>query len=187
MSGNPGGANRRGAVGKVAASLVALLLAAAGMASALEPKDFAGQWNLDPSRTENLEKAVDRALEPENFFTRMVARKRILRVARSPRTMNISQVGEGILVTTESHAPPPVVPGGAPVIWMRPKGSPVKIRMEMDGNRLVQVFETDAGNRLQRFSVSADGKQLSVDVEVSSPRLQRKVGYRVAFVRAGGS
>ncbi|MBK9576757.1 MAG: hypothetical protein IPO40_06780 [Fibrobacteres bacterium] len=164
-------------------SLVLLFaLATAGMG--VEPAEFVGRWMLDRGRSDNIEQAVDRALEPENIVTRMMARKRILRAAKAPETMQIALAGDGILVTTETQSPPAVPIGGAPVIWMRPKGTPVKIKMAINTTQMVETFEADYGTRVQRFALSNEGKALSVEVDVASPRLERKITYRVWFSRS---
>ncbi len=161
-----------------------LVFVLAALSVAVEPQDFAGRWVLDRGRSDNLEQAVDRALEMENFVTRMMARKRILKSAKIPETMAIALVGNGVLVTTELQSPPIVPLGGAPIIWMRPKGAPVKMRMTFVMSQLVETFETDFGTRTQYFSLSNDRKSLSVDVEVASARLGRKIAHRVWFTRS---
>ena len=162
----------------------ALLLVLAVTTLAVEPAEYTGRWALDRDRSDDLEKAVDRALEPENLVTRMMARKRILKSAKVPETMEISLVGNGLLVTTETQSPPPVPLGGTSVLWPRPKGAPVKIKLDVTASQLVETFQTDHGTRVQRFSLSKDGKSLSVGVEVASPRLERKISYQVWFSRS---
>ncbi|MBK8802143.1 MAG: hypothetical protein IPN71_08825 [Fibrobacteres bacterium] len=64
---------RKGQDSQDCAVASALLFGPGGHDLAVEPAEYTGRWALDRDRSDDLEKAVDRALEPENLVTRMMA------------------------------------------------------------------------------------------------------------------
>jgi hypothetical protein len=51
------------------------------------------------------------------------------------------------------------------------------------GNKLAQEFKAEDGQRKNEYSVSADGRTLTLEVTVTSPRLAQPVRYRLVYDR----
>jgi hypothetical protein len=61
----------------------------------------------------------------------------------------------------------------------------MQIATEWKDGRLVQTFEAQDGRRINSFSLNPDGRVLTVNVEVTSPRLRNALAYRLVYTRAG--
>lgn len=66
------------------------------------------------------------------------------------------------------------------------RGEQVRTRQFMMGHRLVQTMSTDEGSRRNILSLSADGRRLTVDTLITSPRLPIPIRYRLTYERLGG-
>jgi hypothetical protein len=54
-----------------------------------------------------------------------------------------------------------------------------------EGGRLRQSFVAEDGRRDNHFTVSEDGRRLTLEVTVTSPRLSAPLRYRLNYVRTG--
>ena len=85
---------------------------------------------------------------------------------------------------------------GQPVKWTREDGEVFDLSTEWQGQRLVQTFRAEDGTRTNTYSISADGRVLTMHVVLRSPRLSgrlpgvvnfsvavREVGDDIVFLR----
>ena len=72
-------------------------------------------------------------------------------------------------------------PDGKIVSWKREDGEVFQLSHEFKGDRLVEIFRGEDGNKQESFGVSADGSTLSVDVKVTSPKLPEPLVYRLVY------
>src|SRR5207249_5655488 len=59
---------------------------------------------------------------------------------------------------------------GAPVAWVGPDGGKVNASMQLAGRRLAQTFTSADGRRVNDYTLSPDGRMLTMQVTETSPR-----------------
>jgi hypothetical protein len=78
-----------------------------------------------------------------------------------------------------------VVPAsGAAVKWTREDGETFDVSGKVAGSTLTQTFVAEDGKRVNVYTLSPDGKTLTMNVTVTSPRLPKPLNYKLVYRRA---
>jgi hypothetical protein len=172
--------------------LLAALLPSAVTAQATAAATLRGSWNLNRQESDNLDNAINRAVARMNVVVRQIARPRL----RSTNTAypNIKMSYDQSSVRVEMAGRPTVSSpaNGQPVLWQRQtgetcremKGDCVRVSAEWDGGNLKHTFQAEDGRRVNVYSVSPDGKTLTMNVTITSPRLPQPLTYKLVYNRA---
>jgi hypothetical protein len=128
--------------------------------------------------------AIDRSVASLFFAVRSMARAKIEDRTRIMPTCKF-EFGDGqIRSTVPGHAVAISPESGAPAPY-RVDDDAIVLTQRFDGARIVQVFRADeGGTRKNEFSLSPDGKILSVKATLSSPKLSVPVVYTLTYRRA---
>ncbi len=161
----------------------ALALAAPTAAAGLA--DYSGIWKLDPAKSSDIPKAIDAALAKENFAVRAMARGRLEKANRVPKFVYIAQADDKTTVSFDEKTGPTAPSDGRTIVWTRPDGRQYQLRIALESGVLVQSYKAEHGTRVNRFTLSPDGRILFMDVTVSSPRLESSIVYRLVFRKDG--
>lgn len=153
--------------------------AAAGLA------DYSGTWTLDPAKSADIPKAIDEALAKENFAIRTMARGRLVKANKVPKFVFIAQANGMTTVSFDEKTGPTAPSDGRTIVWTRPDGRRYQLRIALESGVLVQSYKAEHGTRVNRFTLSPDGRILFMDVTVSSPRLESSIVYRLVFRQDG--
>ena len=86
-------------------------------------------------------------------------------------------------ITFDQRRPVESPANGTPVKWTREDGERFDLSTEWEGGRLVQTFKGKEG-RTNTFTISPDGRTLTLGVAVSSPRLPKPLTYKLVYNRA---
>jgi hypothetical protein len=73
---------------------------------------------------------------------------------------------------------------GSAVKWTNEDGEQFDVFARVEDARLVQTFKAEDGQRMNAFSTD-DGQRLTLEVQVTSPRLPKPLTYTVRYRRAG--
>jgi hypothetical protein len=73
---------------------------------------------------------------------------------------------------------------GAAVKWTREDGEVFDVTMRSASGRLTQTFAAEDGSRENVYTVSADGRTLTMNVTLRSPRLSAPLTYKLVYNRA---
>jgi hypothetical protein len=73
---------------------------------------------------------------------------------------------------------------GQPVAWTREDGEKFQLSTSWESGRLVQTFRAEDGSRTNSYSISADGRTLTMHVTLRSPKLSAPLEYNMVFTRA---
>lgn len=169
-------------IGHLLAPLMALGFALSSSAPALAAGGVAGSYSIDLAASDNVEKAIDKAVAPMNFVVKAIARGRLQKV-NQPYHHIVIGTGSKLSVQTDARAPIAAA-SGATIKWTRPEdGEKLDVTMRLAGNRLEEDFVSPDGKRVNVFEPSADGKKLVMAVTVTSPRLPKPLTYRIAYKR----
>lgn len=160
-------------------------IAIAAPAAAVDLADYSGIWRLDPAKSSDIPKAIDAALAKENFAIRAMARGRLEKANKVPKFVYIGQTGDKTTVSFDEKTGPTAPSDGRTIVWTRPDGRQYQLRIALESGVLVQSYKAEHGTRVNRFTLSPDGRILSMDVTVSSPRLESSIVYRLVFRKDG--
>jgi hypothetical protein len=140
---------------------------------------YAGGEQQQKARLAAIEKATDDMF----FITRRVARGRL-----KDRTAIWANVGfsfnEGMIITTMSKLPTATSPESGAAVRYTLDGDKLRLSQKVttDG-RLVQSFANEDGTRTNIYTLSPDGRTLSIAVTVASSQLPAPVSYTLTYVR----
>jgi hypothetical protein len=132
---------------------------------------------------EAIRKAIDAAVAKMNFVTRPIARGRLKKANVPHRRVEIARTEQEISVTFDSYTPVRMPADGRTAKWTRDDGETFEVSASWRGESLVQTFKGEDGQRTNTFSLGPDAGTLTVQVEVTSPRLPAPVQYALAFTR----
>jgi hypothetical protein len=171
-------------LGIVALAFLFLAPASPGQAQSGNPA-MAGSYVFRPSASDNVAEVINVAVARMNFVTRPIARGR-LRRTNQPYQRIVIGFGNGQVSIAVDRRSPIVTPAnGTPVDWAREDGERLKVSTEWANGRLEQTFEAEDGRRINAYSLSPDGRTLTLSVTLTSPRLARPITYKLVYDRAG--
>jgi hypothetical protein len=166
-------------------ALVCLLAAALVPAAAkAQESSMRGTWTLNRQASDDVTAAINRAVQRMNFITRPIARGRLTRTNAPYQRVQVDYNQEHVTLRFDERAPMTTPSNGTPIQWRREDGEMFALSTEWENGRLEQTFKADDGQRVNVFSVSEDGRTLSMEVTVSSPRLPAPVRYKLVYNRA---
>ncbi len=127
---------------------------------------FNGTWRLDPSRSDDPNEVVDRAVRDLSYDERQMVRRLIQRRLKSPDTLAIEQRGSDFTIAS-MHAPQ---------ITFDADG---RSRDEYVGRRLVRVNTSQSGDQLSVSMTGDRGADYSVTFDPVDRGLRLRVTRRV--------
>lgn len=161
---------------------LALALAAALPASA-QQASLKGTWRYDASASDNVAQAINTAVQRMNFVTRPIARGRLTRTNQPYQRVTVDFSSSQVTVTTDGRDPIVSPANGTPIKWTREDKEVLDVSTEWENGVLEQTFKAEDGQRVNRYSVGADGK-MTMEVTITSPRLPRPLVYKLVYNRA---
>ena len=165
-------------------AIAMIILAAAGMAASGESQ-FTGHYTLDAGASDNIQQSIDRTIAPMNVIIRAIARRRLRETNDAYDSVTLDCAGDRISIQFE-HAAPVVVPAtGAVIKWTDEDGETFDVSAKLVGRSIEQVFAASDGVRTNRYTLSADGASLTMNVAVQAPRLPGPLTYKLVFRRSG--
>jgi len=160
-----------------------LMLAAASANVMAEDLRLEGTFvNRAPNEKPILE-AIDKAVAPFNFIARPVARSRLKKSNPMITRAEFARQGAEIVVKLGVQKPVVATPGGETVKWTRDDGEVLDVGFQWEQATLVQSFKAEDGMRYNRYTLSADNTSLTLDVTLTSPRLEKPMTYRLTLTR----
>jgi hypothetical protein len=142
-----------------------------------------GTYILDETDSDNMNQVIEHAVGKLNFLTRDIARERLKKLNPAYREVAITSSPNEISVTVD-HQPPLRAPAkGALVAWVGPDGGKVNVSMQLAGERLAQTFTSTDGRRVNDYTLSPDGRTLTMQVRETSPQLPQGIMYKQVYRR----
>jgi hypothetical protein len=166
------------------AALLALALVAPAPGSAQGAASLNGTFTYNASASDNINAAIDAAVRDMNFALRPIARGRLRKTNQPYQRLQISHTPQQVSVVTDTRRPIVSPANGTPVDWTREDGEKLKVSTVWQGSTLEQTFKAEDGQRVNDYSVSSDGRTLTMRVTVTSPRLKKPLTYKLVYNRA---
>jgi hypothetical protein len=167
------------------ALLAFLALPGAVQAQTTEGPSLEGTFVYDASASDKVEGAINAAITSMNFALRPIARGRLKRTNRPYQKVVIRYTPAQVSITMDGRAPIHTPANGTPVDWTRPEdGEKLKVSTEWENGRIEQTFQAEDGKRVNTYSISPDGRVMSILVTITSPRLPKPLTYTLRYRRA---
>src|SRR5262245_23247062 len=151
--------------------------------AAAQKSGLDGTYILDETDSDNINEVIEDAVGKLNFLTRDIARGRLKKLNPAYRQVAITSSPSEISVTVDNRPPLRTPANGAPGTWIGPDGRKVNASMELAGRRLEQTFKSADGRRVNDYTLSPDGRTLTMQVTETSPRLSQTITYKQAYRR----
>ncbi|HEX8209155.1 MAG TPA: hypothetical protein VF584_03130 [Longimicrobium sp.] len=172
--------------------LLVLLAALLPSAVTAQAATLRGNWNINRQQSDNLESAINRAVARMNLVVRQIARPRLRSTNTAYPSITMSYDQSSVRVEMAGRPTVSSPANGQPVLWQRQtggtcremKGDCVRVSAEWDGGNLKHTFQAEDGRRVNVYSVSPDGKTMTMNVTVTSPRLPQPLTYKLVYNRA---
>jgi hypothetical protein len=151
--------------------------------AAAQDSSLDGTYILDETDSDNINEVIETAVGKLNFLTRDIARGRLEKLNPAYRKVAITSSPNEISVTVDNQRPLQTPAKGAAVAWVGPDGGKVKASMQLAGRRLAQTFTSADGRRVNNYTLSPDGRTLTMQVRETSPRLPQTITYKQVYRR----
>jgi hypothetical protein len=167
----------------LAGALAAAILAAPGSGQAPTADAFVGSWTYADQPSDVIERAIERGIDDMNFITKPIARRR-LRATNNPYSTVEIRHAEGRITTVLEGRAISSPEDGSTIDWRREDGEMLRVATSIRNGTLVQSFTAEDGSREAVYSVSPDGRRLTMQVTIRSDRLPAPIVYRLLYDRA---
>jgi hypothetical protein len=145
---------------------------------------FNGTFTLVPAQSDNVDTAINQAISRMNIATRQIARPRLRRTNQPYQRVTIATTPQTISITTDSRAAITTNPTGTAIRWTREDGEVINVSTTLQNGNLRQIFAAEDGQRENVWSISPDGRTLTLNVTVTSGRLPQPLRYKLVYQRA---
>ncbi|HEY2102820.1 MAG TPA: hypothetical protein VGH08_06175 [Chthoniobacterales bacterium] len=163
--------------------LCSAIFAGSNILAAAQESALDGTYILDETDSDSINAVIEDAAGKLSFPTRDIARERLKKLNPAYHRVIISSPANEISVTVDNQ-PPLLTPAkGAPVAWFGPDGGKVNASMQLAGRRLVQTFTSADGRRVNDYTLSPDGRTLTMQVTETSPQLSQTITYKQVYRR----
>lgn len=157
-----------------------LVPAFAAMSLMAQDSAFSGVWKHVSNS--GIEAAIEATVKDMIFIKRPIARGRLKETNPAYQKVTMITGAQEISIQYDARTPIKTPASGKAVPWTREDGKVFQVTAKVDGNRLVQTFKNEEGERTNLWQVGADGK-LSVSVTVKSASLPKDLTYSINFGR----
>jgi hypothetical protein len=159
--------------------LLTLCPAAAAQETALR-----GTFVINRQASDDVNRAIDAAVARMSFVTKPTMRGRLRKTNQAYGRVAIGYDQRTVSITFDQRRPMESPANSTPVKWTREDGDKFDLSTEWEGENLEQTLKGEQETRTNTFTVSADGRTLTLGVVVSSPRLPKPLTYRLVYNRA---
>ena len=159
------------------------LAAAVPATSRAQAPSLDGSYAFVAEGSDDINRAIEQGVASMNFVTRPIARGRLRKVNFPYRTLRIAHTATEVTTIPDSRTPVVSPLNGATVKWRREDGEVFDVSTSWEGASLRQSFKADDGQRVNVYSLSPDGRTLTMHVTVTSPRLPKPITYALRYAR----
>jgi hypothetical protein len=162
------------------------LLAAFAIPAAANAQEstMRGTFVVDRAHSDDINRAIETAVARMSFVTRPIARGRLRRTNNLYNRVVINYTPAQVSTIFDQRHAVESPANGQPVAWTREDGEKFQLSTSWENGRLVQTFRADDGSRTNTYSISPDGRTLTMHVTLRSPRLSAPLEYNLVFTRA---
>jgi hypothetical protein len=163
--------------------LCTAILLGSGTLGAAQDSALDGTYILDQTDSDNIDEAIETAVGKLDFVRREIARGRLEKLNPAYHKVAITSSPNEISITVDNQPPLRTPAKGTPVAWAGPDRGKVNASMQLAGRRLAQTFTSADGRRINDYTLSPDGRTLTMQVKETSPRLSQTITYKQVYRR----
>lgn len=164
-------------------SLATLAFCAIVSIAAGEEPMLEGRYTPIPERSDDIEAAIEAAVDDMNFIKRPIARSRLRKTNPAYQRIIIGRKASDVEVTFDKGSAITSPADGTPVKWKREDGEVFEVKTHWQAKKLTQNFKAEDGERTNTFHLNADG-ELVLDVKIKSDQLPKPLTYSLVYRRA---
>jgi hypothetical protein len=154
------------------------------VAAHAQESSMRGTWVINRQASDNVTTAINTAVSRMNFITRPIARGRLTRTNPVYQRLVLNYTEREVSTVFDTRHAIESPANGQPIKWTREDGEKFDLSTEWQQGHLVQTFRAEDGSRTNTYSVSADGRTLTMHVVIRSPKLPAPVQYNLVFNKA---
>jgi hypothetical protein len=159
------------------------LFVAAHPPNVTDVRSFDGTYKLDDAQSDNIDNAIDRGMNGLNFLVRHFARDRLKKLNPAYRTVSISSSAREISIVVDNQPALKLPADGSTVVYTSPAGNKTNVKVRFEGAHLLQEFDSADGHRVNDYTLSPDGRVLTMQVTETSSRLSAPIKYKQVYRR----
>ena len=142
-----------------------------------------GTYVLNETGSDSINEVIENAVGKLDLLTREIARGRLKKLNPAYRQVAIISSPDEISITVDNQPPLRTPAKGEPVAWVGPDGGKVNASMQLAGRHLAQIFTSADGRRVNDYTLSSDGRTLTMQVTETSPQLPEAIIYKQIYKR----
>jgi hypothetical protein len=128
-----------------------------------------------------IETAVEEAVRKMNPLIRGIARRRMLDANRVIPELAFQLGGDPLVASYVGGRVIEAPADGRPVAWKDQYGETIQVSHRLRETTLLQTMAGSKGDRVNRYRFSADGKTMTMSVEIASDKLPAPLRYSIAY------
>ena len=167
----------------IALAVAGVVITVATAAAQQLPTSPIGAWTLAPEQGDVIADAIERGTADMNFVTRPIARRRLRATNNAYATIEIRHEGGSITTVLDGRTITSPADGRS-IRWTREDGEVLQVATSLRERTLTQTFTAEDGSRESVYTLSPDGRRLTLQVTIRSGRLPAPITYRLAYDRA---
>jgi hypothetical protein len=145
---------------------------------------FNGTYKLDDTASDNIDTAIDQGVKGLNFVVRHFARDRLKKLNPAYRTVSIASSAREVSIVVDNRPALKMPADGSTVVWTSPAGAKTNVKARFERGHLLQEFDSSDGHRVNDYTLSPDGRILTMLVTETSSRLSAPIKYKQIYRRA---
>lgn len=160
--------------------LLSLAPALAHLPRASKPE---GVYTLDETASDNVDAAIKVAVKETPFYARGRVASELKKNTRPYRRVEIHYARTEVSISTDQWEALKTSADGTAVHWTRGDGEKFEVVTVWEGEDLKQTFTGEKGQRVNTYSLGADGKTLTVQVRVTAKNrwLKQALTYKLLY------
>jgi hypothetical protein len=162
-------------------ALLALALVLPTQGRAQGVASLNGTYTYDAGASDDVNAAINNAVRRMNFAMRPIARGRLRKTNEPYPRIVIANTASQVSVAMNGRAAIVSPANGTPIDWTREDGEELKVSTEWENGTLEQTFKAEDGQRVNAYSVSPDGRTLTMNVTVTAGRLPQPLTYKLVY------
>ncbi len=151
---------------------------------AAQESSLDGTYILNETDSDSINEVIEDAVGKMDVLKRDIARGRLKKLNPAYRQVAITSSTDEISITVDNQPPLRTPAKGVPVPWIGPDGGKVNASMQLADRHLAQTFASADGRRVNDYTLSSDGRTLTMQVTETSPQLPQTITYKQVYKRA---
>lgn len=142
---------------------------------------LSGTWVRHAEGSDDINANINEATSRMNIAIRGIARSRLRKTNAPYQRIAIGYNPQEVTITTDGRDAMRTPANGTPIRWKREDGETLNVSTEWKNAVLEQTFAAEDGKRINRYTVSGDGRMMTLEVTITSPRLPKPLVYKQMY------